>query len=579
MCNLRVKKFSVLLSIILLMSGLFHFQTSAQTSGLTVTSAKLYFTEGNNKFAIKGKITPRVSDLTTVDLTIQVGTYSETITAGSFVKNGAKQTYQAASGTNGITKIILKNGKYFSVNAEEIDLSGTVTPVNISITIGDSYSECASINMTKTQKGKLWKLKGKSKKCSNSRNSPNAINEVTKKIYDALAADEDIKSYIIGVMAAFDVPTLGDSDLTTADSRLSKGLPLFTTTQAERIADAYNDNTVVTVDAFVDGLNEQGLTLKFPYSFYGQTITKDILSLIFSKYAYTSPDEAGVPYKSGERLPALVHSLGQERAKRFPPKTPDLIWGDDYLDPLQFTLLLYSIMSPEAGAAQSAASTPITAHAGAIDPIVDYVKDQIKDKVTSEVQDVVEVPLGEKEAAQVSVCASLLLYGHKVTVSNNPALLMHNPDTPNVTSVSMTLTFMDDYYNNYLAIDRWMLENVGNCTLPHQGPIAGKPIEWSVSSGIEDHGNYDLTPTQTDDNGEALASWRTISDSIPQSCKVFKNQRDAVGATTVRVGSLVPGWSTLESIVGFLKDTGNTGDSRLEVIYYDITDDPDCHPL
>lgn len=578
MCNLRVKKFSVILSIILLMSALFHFQTSAQTSGLNVTSAKLYFTKGNNKFAIKGKITPLVSDLTTVELSIQVGTYTETITAGSFVKNGAKQTYQAAAGTNGIKKITVKNGKYFSANASGIDLSGTTTPVNISISIGDSYSECASINMTKTQKGKLWKQKGKSKKCSNSRNSPNAINEVTKKIYDALDADEDIKSYIIGVMAAFDVPTLGDSDLTTADSRLSKGLPLFTTTQAERMADAYNDNTVVTVDAFIDGLNEQGLTLKFPYNYYGQTITKEMLNVVFGKYAYTSPDENNVPYKSGERLPAFVHSLGQERAKRFPPETTDLIWGDGYLDPLQFTLLLYSIMSP--GTTQSAAaSIPVTAHAGGIDPIVDYVKDQIKDKVTSEVQDVVEVPLGEKEAAQVSVCASLLLYGHKVTVSNDPQLLMHAPDTPNVTTVSMTLTFMDDYYNNYLAIDRWMLENVGNCTLPHQGPIAGKPIEWSVSSGLEGHGDYDLTQPQTDDNGEAVANWRTITDSIPESCKVFKNQRDAVGATTVRVGSLVPGWSTVESIVGFLRDTGNTGDSRLEVIYYDITDDPDCHPL
>ena len=411
---------------------------------------------------------------------------------------------------------------------------------------------------------------------TSAQNSPQAIKEVAKGIYDARAANEDLIPYISGVMEAFEVPTLGDSDLATADARLSQGLPLFSTTEAARLADAYNDNSLVTVDAFVDGLNEQGVTLRAPYNYNGTFVTKDALALLFVQFAYADPDANGVPYESGDVLPALVHALGQERANRVSPTSVDPVWGDGYLDPLQFTLLLYSIMSSDPNAVPApAAMKTISIARGAVGT---FVQNRVRSTVGSKVGQYVEVPMGAKDGAQVSVCASLLLYGHKVTVTNTPREIWHGPNTPNVTVVKMTLEFMDDYYNNYLSIDRWMLEKLGNCVLPHQGPIPGKPIEWSVSSSLEGHGNYDVTPAETDVNGEAVASWRAIHDTIPQGCNISWNQRQAVGATEVRVGSLVPGWSTLEKIVGFLKDTGNTGDASLYVDYYDWSQDPNCHP-
>ena len=203
------------------------------------------------------------------------------------------------------------------------------------------------------------------------------------------------------------------------------------------------------------------------------------------------------------------------------------------------------------------------------DPIGDFIKDQIQGQVEGAVQGVIEVPLDTVEAAQVSVCASLLLYGHKMKVTTTPKLIYHNDGSkPWSTRVDVILTFQDDYWDNYLPIDRWMLENLGNCELPRRGPVEGKPLEWSVSDGLSDHGNFSIIPSQTDGDGKASANWQTVPETTPKDQRTFKNQRDAVGAVIVRAGSLVPGWSGLERIVGLLKDTGNTGDAPLTVIYY-----------
>ncbi|MBN1605922.1 MAG: hypothetical protein JW940_04785 [Polyangiaceae bacterium] len=216
---------------------------------------------------------------------------------------------------------------------------------------------------------------------------------------------------------------------------------------------------------------------------------------------------------------------------------------------------------------------------GLLGGLGEFAADQIRDQVTSEVQTVVEIPLDKKEAAQVSVCASLLLYGHKVTVTNKPRLLWHRrTGVDSVTTVDALLEFQDDYYDNYLSIDRWVIEKLTHCTLPRRGPIGGKPVEWSVSSGLEGHGDYDITASETNDDGEATASWRTVPEQSPECFWSFENQRDAVGATIAKVSNLVPGWGTLERIVGFLRDTGNAGDAPLTVLYYEQSDAKDCHP-
>src|SRR5690606_11072434 len=173
-------------------------------------------------------------------------------------------------------------------------------------------------------------------------------------------------------------------------------------------------------------------------------------------YAILGEVMPDVPLEPGYVLPSLVRELGQERARRMNPEELDPAWGDGRLDPLQFTLLSFTIFakpaSPEWGSFDSAGPSLLQANPGA-DFIKEQIKSQIKDKIegdlTSAVQQIVEVPLDKKDAAKVSVCGSLILYGHKVSITNTPDLLWHAPKAPNVTTVEMTLTFEDDYYDNW----------------------------------------------------------------------------------------------------------------------------------
>ncbi len=407
------------------------------------------------------------------------------------------------------------------------------------------------------------------------RNSAQALETVAKITYDALAAKEDLKPYIDGIMTAFGVPPLGEADASWAGIRYGDGLPLMFIPQVAEMADAFNDGGFVSLDSFIAAANDRGAKQKAT----NNPLTREYLSQVFA--AYTGK----VQYGPGQVLPAFVLALGRERARRSPPRNPDALWGDGLLDPLQLTLLLYSVSYAGAGPlppqltmtsqdmSSSSVNDRITASripgiAGG-GPIGAVIADAVQDQVTGEVQDAVGIPLDKKEAAQVSVCASLQLYGHKLKVKATPNLIYHKDgEKPSSTRADATLTFEDDYWDNYAPIDRWMLENLGNCKLPRRGSVGGKPLEWSVSDGLAAHGNYDVKSSQTDDDGHGFATWRTVDETTPKALRTFSNQRDAVGALIVRAGSLVPGWSGLERVVGALKDTGNTGDSPLTVIYY-----------
>jgi hypothetical protein len=399
-------------------------------------------------------------------------------------------------------------------------------------------------------------------------NSARALDGVARNIYDTLVAKQDLKPYISGVMTAFGVPPLGEADVATVDARFSQGLPLMFIPQVAEMADAFNDGGYISLDSFIASANAKGAKQK------GTTnpLTRNYLTQKFAAFA------GKMQYAPGQVLPAFVLALGKERARRFPPANPDPLWGDGLLDPLQLTLMLYAVsyssaapLPAQAPLLSVAAFNSAIVLASAVNPIEEFVKDQIKDQLTGELQDAVEIPLGEREAAQVSVCASLLLYGHKVRVTATPNLIYHRQTdgtAPWSTRVDALLTFEDDYWDNYLAIDRWMLNTLGNCTLPRRGPVEGKPIVWSMSDGLIAHGNYNITPAATDVDGKGVANWQTVVETTPLARRTFDNQRDAVGAAIVRAGSLVPGWSGLERIVGLLKDTGNTGDSPITVMYY-----------
>jgi hypothetical protein len=418
------------------------------------------------------------------------------------------------------------------------------------------------------------------------------VASVAKMIYDAVEAGEDVSPHIEAVLEVFGVPTLASDDVEGALVRIEAGVPFVTTNLVERMAAAYAQGRLVDAEGFSEGLVEQGVELAFPYNLEGGELDYSLLGGLMYSFTYGGETMPDVPLETGTVLPALVRELGQERARRVMPDAVDPVWGDERLDPLQFTLLSFTVFAKPAVttttlSASGSSKLPTKFQFLQSNPGADFlkgkIKDALKDKVegdlTSALQGIVEVPLDKKDAAKVSVCGSLILYGHKVTMKNTPDLVWHAPKTPNFTKVEMTLTFEDDYYDNWArAVLGSAVTDLTGCAFPRKGPIEGKPIEWSVSSELEDHGSYDITQSVTDAFGNAVASWRTIRDDYPLACQVFEKQRDAVGATEAVVSGLLSGWSTVETIVTFLNpNTGAQGHDPLTVLYYEVTVDDTCH--
>ena len=408
----------------------------------------------------------------------------------------------------------------------------------------------------------------------------NEVASVATMIYDAVEAGEDVTPHIEAVLGAFGVPVLENDDTASALAQIEAGLPFVTTRVVTHMAEAYASGRLNDTKGFAEGLVEQGVGLGYPYNLGGDPLDSTFLGSMIYTYSTIGEVEPDVPMEAGYVLPTLVRALGQERARRSSADDVDPIWGDERLDPLQFTLLSFTIFAKPAAPPLRIQSTKIRSAAGFIKGLItDKLKDTGEGVLVSGVQDFVEVPLDKGDAAKVSVCGSLILYGHKVAMTNTPKLLWRAPKTPNLTQVDLTLTFEDDYHDNWArAVLGGAVTDLTGCTFPRQGPIEGKSITWSVSSGLEGQGSYDLMQSTTDEFGQAVASWRTISEELPPACQVFEKQRDAVGATQAVVSGLLPGWSTVETIVNFLNpNTGGQGDAALTVLYYDVAYDDPCH--
>ena len=74
-------------------------------------------------------------------VTVQVGTFSTTIPAGSFTQNKGRFTFEGV--INGVRleavlrSLTLGNDYEFKVEGKDADLTGTANPVTVGLTIGD----------------------------------------------------------------------------------------------------------------------------------------------------------------------------------------------------------------------------------------------------------------------------------------------------------------------------------------------------------------------------------------------------------------------------------------------------------
>lgn len=399
---------------------------------------------------------------------------------------------------------------------------------------------------------------------------------------------DHLTSHIAGALEALGFPFIDEDELSEdeiteeIEALLDEGRPFVTTTLAYQIARAYEGGMLVDVPGYFEGLDEQGVS----------TLLGDLIGLqdwvgsqVYSQ-GLTGSLDTTAPVDPQNITAAFLWALGQERSARL-EIIDDPIWGDNRLDPLQFTLLNYTILSAPGTKDRTQSFRPPKVRPaflgkfikkGAKDFIKEQLKDQLKDQVTDVLQDILEVPLDPLEGAQVSVCASMLLYGHKVYIENDPKEIWHkNSGSPNSTTVNLLLNFEDDYSNNTKGqVAAWLSE----CELPAKGYVPGKKIrEWSVAGGIVGHGEFTEKDTVTDNLGTARATWETIEDNIKESCKKDDVMNYIVdGVTQAKVSGLLPNWGNLETIVTFLNpNTGAEGYASLAVRYKAQRNDRNCH--
>ncbi len=427
-----------------------------------------------------------------------------------------------------------------------------------------------------------------------------AIERAAKLIYDDLENTEGkpdgdeaahidhLTSHVAGALEALGFPFVDEDDLSEdeiteqIEALLEEGRPFVTTTLAYQIARAYEGGMLVDVPGYFEGLEEQGVE-----SLLGDALSAhDFVSSQVYSLGLTAALDTTVPLDPKTITSAFLWALGQERAARL-EIVEDPIWGDARLDPLQFTLLNYTLLSTPGATDRTQSLRPPKVRPAFVGKIIkkgvkEFIKEQLKDaakdQVTDILQDLLEVPLDPLEAAQVSVCASMLLYGHKIHMENVPKEIWHkNSGSPNSTTAYMLLNFEDDYSNNTKGqVAAWLSE----CELPPKGFVPGKKIkEWSVAGGIIGHGEFTDKETVTDNAGEAQATWEAIADNIKDSCRTDDIMNYIVdGVTQVKVSGLLPGWSNLETIVTALNPkTGNQGHAPLAVHYKRQRTDRNCH--
>lgn len=146
---------------------LFYIVSITNAMDLQITNATIKYGNSGSpssdsfKFVGKFKHTLQPVDLTSVPVTITVGSYTETIPAGSFTRNNAGDTFKYTSNLQGINKIKLSyKTKQYEFSAKNVDMSELDALVYVNMDITDD-SGCIYVEMKEKKDGSLKATKKK----------------------------------------------------------------------------------------------------------------------------------------------------------------------------------------------------------------------------------------------------------------------------------------------------------------------------------------------------------------------------------------------------------------------------------
>ncbi|MBW2661547.1 MAG: hypothetical protein JRD93_06080 [Deltaproteobacteria bacterium] len=164
----------------------FHYLIPFEANALTVDSSVVQFNtknENRDKFNIRGT----AEDLSLEDadaVTLEFGTFSQTIPLESFFKLGPRFIYMGGWGESGISWFFINTrGGTFSATAKRLNLSGIANPVEVQMTAG-SFEGCKMLQF-REKKRQLWFNKRKDEQFACG--GPPEIGQVASSVF----SDED----------------------------------------------------------------------------------------------------------------------------------------------------------------------------------------------------------------------------------------------------------------------------------------------------------------------------------------------------------------------------------------------------
>jgi hypothetical protein len=351
-----------------------------------------------------------------------------------------------------------------------------------------------------------------------------------------------------------------DTDAEYIDDALDRDELLFVDFQLSALMQAYDNGIMIPLDDFIFSLEDFGIVTLGP----DEVVTKEFLdnqvTSIFGKDSIV--DE--------EMLLALIMHLGRERLILLEHEFVDELWGDDWLDPLQFMLLTYGFLFVDEledekgfyGNNQNSYSFG--------EKTLAQSRRRIPGNLGATVR--VKKPKPYGEAIKGSVCVSTIMLSYLFMVKGEPVEIYRrwpeNPEARDYISDITAALFFDFVPGGPAQV--YLLEKACGFDIPPYGSEGGadKPIRWTVEDEIRDHGQITESENVTNSSGVASAKFHSFDEQVAPEFRTGLTNV-ATGVVRARARNLVPGWGALEAASRLFRQEVGDDAVRLNVRYYE----------
>jgi hypothetical protein len=351
-----------------------------------------------------------------------------------------------------------------------------------------------------------------------------------------------------------------ETDTEFIDNALDEDELLFIDFQLNALEQAYENGIMVPLEDFINALEDLGIVL---------SVTEEILTKEFLDAQIASIIQKD-SIVDEEMLLALIMHLGRERLILLEHEFVDELWGDDWLDPLQFMLLTYGFLFVDEledekgfyGNNQNSYSFG--------EKTLAQSRRRIPGNLGATVR--VKKPKPYGEAIKGSVCVSTIMLSYLFMVKGEPVEIYRrwpeNPEARDYISDITAALFFDFVPGGPAQV--YLLEKACGFDIPPYGSEGGadKPIRWTVEDEIRDHGQITESENVTNSSGVASAKFHSFDEQVAPEFRTGLTNV-ATGVVRARARNLVPGWGALEAASRLFRQEVGDDAVRLNVRYYE----------